>query len=52
MKYVKIYVLDEDNDIRFVTYDESYKSWDELCNYLSYDADIVAWAYVADIVNL
>ncbi len=52
VKYVKIYVLDEDNDIRFVTYDESYKSWDELCNYLSYDADIVAWAYVADIVNL
>lgn len=52
VKYVKIYVLDEDNDITFVTYDEKYLSWDELCNRLFDYGDIVAWAYVSDIVNL
>lgn len=52
IKYVKIYVLDEDNDITFVTYDESFMSWDDLCNRLLYYCDVVAWAYVSDIVNL
>lgn len=49
-QYVKIYILNEDNYIYLITYNHSYISWEKLDEYLG--CDIVAWAYVADIVNL
>lgn len=49
-QYVKIYILNEDNYIYFITYNESEISWNKLGEYLG--CDLVAWAYVYDIVNL
>lgn len=49
IQYVDIYLLDEDNDIFQVYYDELQFPWKEnvVCT-----VDFVAWAYVTDIVNL
>lgn len=49
-QYVKIYILNEDNYIYLITYNHSYISWEKLDEYLG--CNIVAWAYVYDIVNL
>lgn len=48
---VDIYLLNSDNDIFLMKYDEISSIWSSLCEYCRF-FEFVAWAYVDDIVNL